>query len=62
VWAEEYRKLLDRLGDETLRKVAELRVQGYRIDEIAEQLGRARGAINRKLRRIRDILLAGKAP
>jgi RNA polymerase sigma factor (sigma-70 family) len=61
-WAEEYEKLLDRLGDETLRKIAELRVQGYKIDEIAERLGRPRGAINRKLRRIRDILLAGKAP
>jgi serine/threonine protein kinase len=61
VWAEQYGKLLDRLGDETLRKIAELRVQGYKTDEIAKQLGRARESINRKLRRIRDILLAGKA-
>jgi DNA-directed RNA polymerase specialized sigma24 family protein len=62
VWAEEYRKLLDRLGDETLRRIAELSVQGYKIDEIAEQLGCARRTIHRKLNLIRAICLAGKEP
>jgi DNA-directed RNA polymerase specialized sigma24 family protein len=62
VWAEEYGKLLDRLGSETLRKIAELSVQGYKIDEIAEQLGLARRTIHRKLDLIRTICLAGKAP
>jgi len=62
VWAEEYEKLVDRLGDDTLRKIAELSVQGYKIDEIAEQLGRARRTIQLKLQLIREICLAGNAP
>jgi DNA-directed RNA polymerase specialized sigma24 family protein len=55
VWAEEYERLLARLGDETLRQVAELRVQGYKIDEIAERLGLARRTIHRKLDLIRKM-------
>jgi IS30 family transposase len=62
VWAEEYERLIDRLGDDTLRKIAELSVQGYKIDEIAEQLGRARRTIQLKLQLIREICLAGNAP
>jgi len=44
------------LGDEILRTVAELRVQNYTIDEIAEKLGLARRTIHRKLDLIRKIL------
>lgn len=57
-WVEEYEQLLKRLGDATLRKIAELSVQGYKVDEIAEQLGLARRTIHRKLDRIRAILLS----
>ena len=37
--AEEYRVLLDRLGDDVLRKVAILRMEGFTTDAIAVQLG-----------------------
>jgi DNA-directed RNA polymerase specialized sigma24 family protein len=60
VWAEEYEHLLDRLGDETLRHIAELSVQGHKIDEIAEKLGLARRTIHRKLHLIRKIWLPEK--
>jgi DNA-directed RNA polymerase specialized sigma24 family protein len=49
VWAESYERLLARLGDAVLRRVAELRVQGYTVEEIAERLGLARRTIHRKL-------------
>jgi DNA-directed RNA polymerase specialized sigma24 family protein len=55
IWAEEYERLLFRLGDDTLRQVAELSVQGYKIDEIAERLGLARRTIHRKLDLIRKV-------
>ena len=35
--AEEYRRLLERLDDDVLRKVAMLRMEGHTSDEIAEQ-------------------------
>jgi DNA-directed RNA polymerase specialized sigma24 family protein len=62
VWAEEYEWLLDRLGDATLRQVAELRVQGYTVEEIAGQLGLARRTIHRKLHLIRKVWLAEGRP
>ena len=37
--AEEFRRLLDRLGDEQLRQIALQRMEGYTGDEIAERLG-----------------------
>src|SRR5262249_54078000 len=57
VWAEEYNQLLDRLGDGTLRQVAELKVQGYKVEEIAERLGLARRTVHRKIHLIRKVLL-----
>jgi DNA-directed RNA polymerase specialized sigma24 family protein len=62
VWAEEYERLLDRLGDGTLRRVAELKVQGYTVDEIAERLGLARRTVHRKIDLIRKVLLAEVRP
>ena len=62
VWAEEYQKLIDRLGDDTLRKIAELSVQGYSVGEIAERLGRSRRMIHLKLRLIREISRAENSP
>ena len=56
--AEEYRLLLDRLGDEVLRKVAILRMEGFTTDAIADQLGCARRTVARQLALIRRILTA----
>jgi DNA-directed RNA polymerase specialized sigma24 family protein len=56
--AEEYRRLLERLGDDVLRKVAILRMEGYTTDAIADQLGCARRTIARQLALIRRILEA----
>jgi DNA-directed RNA polymerase specialized sigma24 family protein len=59
--AEEYRRLLERLGDDVLRKVAVLRMEGFTSDAIAEQLGCARRTVARQLALIRRILDAGSA-
>ncbi len=50
--AEEYRRLLDLLGDE-LRQVAIDRMEGYTNDEIAARLGCARRTVARRLELIR---------
>jgi DNA-directed RNA polymerase specialized sigma24 family protein len=51
--AEECRRLLAELGDETLRQVALWKLEGYTNDEIAPKLGRKRCAVERKLNKIR---------
>jgi DNA-directed RNA polymerase specialized sigma24 family protein len=58
--AEEYRRLLDRLGDDVLRKVAVLRIEGFTTDAIAVELGCARRTVARQLALIRRILAAGE--
>jgi DNA-directed RNA polymerase specialized sigma24 family protein len=60
--AEEYRRLLDRLGDDVLRKVAILRMEGFTTDAIAEQLGCARRTVARQLALIRRIFTADPDP
>jgi DNA-directed RNA polymerase specialized sigma24 family protein len=60
--AEEYRRLLDRLGDDVLRKVAILRMEGYTTDAVADQLGCARRTVARQLALIRRILTADSEP
>jgi DNA-directed RNA polymerase specialized sigma24 family protein len=62
VWAEEYGRLLDRLGDGILRQVAELKVQGYNVEEIAGRLGLARRTIHRKIHLIRKVWLTEARP
>ncbi len=59
--AEEYRRLLDRLGDDTLRRVAVLRMEGETTEAIARQLGCARRTVARQLALIRGILAADSA-
>jgi DNA-directed RNA polymerase specialized sigma24 family protein len=54
--AEEYRRLLERLGDDVLRQVAMLRMEGHTRDEIAARLGCARRTVARQLALIRRIL------
>ena len=51
--AEQYSRLLESLGDQTLRRIALLKMEGYTLDEIAAQLGRARRPVVNKLQRIR---------
>lgn len=51
--AEDCRRLLDRLQDETLRRVAVLALEGYGNSEIAEKLGCVTRTVERKLERIR---------
>lgn len=50
---EEAEQLLDDLSDETLQRIARLRLAGYTNDEIAETLGCVRRTVERKLDRIR---------
>ena len=51
--AEEYGRLLELLGDETLRQVAVWKMEGYSNDEIADKLGCSRRTVARKLEAIR---------
>lgn len=60
--AEQYVELLDRLGDETLRRVATMKLDGYTNEEIAEQLHCGLRTVERKLGVIRATLLAEARP
>jgi RNA polymerase sigma factor (sigma-70 family) len=53
--AEQYQRLLDLLGDDTLRRVAVAKMEGFTNDEIAERLGCARRTVARRLDLIRQI-------
>ncbi len=52
---EEHERLMRQLNDDTLRKTARWKLEGYKNREIAEQLGITRRSVERKLRRIRLI-------
>jgi DNA-directed RNA polymerase specialized sigma24 family protein len=51
--ADEREHLLDRLGNETLRGVARLKMEGHTVDEIARHFGCARRTVARRLVLIR---------
>jgi DNA-directed RNA polymerase specialized sigma24 family protein len=53
--ADECRRLLDRLGDETLRAVAVWKMEGQTNAAIAARLGCVDSTVERKLQRIRDL-------
>ena len=53
--ADECRHLLAALGDETLRQIALLRLEGYSDGEIASRLDCGVRTVSRKLKLIRDI-------
>jgi RNA polymerase sigma factor (sigma-70 family) len=53
--AEEYQRLLDLLGDDTLRQVAVWRMEGFTKEEIADHLSCSRRTVARKLETIRLI-------
>jgi DNA-directed RNA polymerase specialized sigma24 family protein len=59
---DECRRLLEALGDETLRRIALLRMEGYSDAEIAAQLGCGLRTVGRKLDLIRKIWLREVAP
>jgi DNA-directed RNA polymerase specialized sigma24 family protein len=53
--AEEYQRLLTRLGDAELESVALWRMEGYTVEEIAGRLGCVARSVKRKLQLIRSI-------
>ena len=53
--AEQYQRLLDLLGDETLQQVAVWKMEGCTKDEIAQRLDCSRRTVARKLETIRII-------
>ena len=53
--AEQYERLLQLLGDDTLRRVATWKMEGFTNDEIAGRLNCSRRSVARKLETIRII-------
>ena len=53
--AEEYHRLMEQLGDPTLRGVATCKLEGYTNEEIAARLGCVTSTVERKLARIRSM-------
>ena len=53
--AEECRRLLGRLADAELRRIAVMKLEGYTNDEIAGRLGCVRTTVERRLRLIRAV-------
>jgi DNA-directed RNA polymerase specialized sigma24 family protein len=60
--ADECRRLLETLGDETLCRIALLRMEGYSDPEIAAQLKCGLRTVGRKLELIRKVWRRGVAP
>jgi DNA-directed RNA polymerase specialized sigma24 family protein len=58
---DECRRLLESLGDEGLRTVVLLRMEGYSNDQIADRLGCGLRSVERKLARIRKRWLTESA-
>ena len=53
--AEEYRRLLEALGDEELRRLAAWKLEGYSDAEIAGRLGCALRTVARRIKLIRTV-------
>ena len=53
--AEQCDVRLGQLGNDELRSIALLKMEGYTVDEIALQLGCARRSVERRLQTIREI-------
>ncbi|MCI0376760.1 MAG: ECF-type sigma factor [Gemmataceae bacterium] len=51
--AEECERLLERLGDDDLRRIALLKMEGHSIEEIAEEVDCAKRTVERRLHIIR---------
>lgn len=59
--AEEFRRLLGLLADDSLREVAVRKMEGYTNKQIAERLGCIEQTVERKLRSIRQVWTGGTA-
>jgi DNA-directed RNA polymerase specialized sigma24 family protein len=59
---EECERLLRGLGDEELKSVALMRMEGYSVEEIAVRLGCVARSVKRKLQLIRSIWEKELAP
>ncbi len=53
--AEECRRLFDLLGDAELERIALLKMEGYTVEQIAQQLGYVPRTVKRKMRIIRTL-------
>jgi RNA polymerase sigma factor (sigma-70 family) len=53
--ADECRRLFDRLGDPDLQTIAQLKMEGYSVEEIAGRFGCVPRTVRRRLERIRII-------
>ena len=53
--AEEYERLLDRLGDPELRSIAVWKMEGHTVEEIAARLNCVGRSVKRKLQLIRTL-------
>jgi DNA-directed RNA polymerase specialized sigma24 family protein len=60
--AEECRRLLDRLGDEGLRAIALLKMEGYTDEEVADRLVCVPRTVRRRLQVIRSLWQQEAAP
>ena len=60
--ADEYQRLMDLLPKDSLRTIALRKMEGYKNEEIAQELGLARRSIQRKLERIRQLWIAEVEP
>lgn len=54
MFAEESGRMLEALGDDTLRQIANLKLEGFTNDEIAARLAVTTRTVERKLERIRS--------
>ena len=59
--AEQYRRLRASLGDDSLRQVLDLRLEGFDREEIAARLGCAVRTVTRKLDVIRQTWLESES-
>jgi DNA-directed RNA polymerase specialized sigma24 family protein len=55
IMADEYQRLMDVLGDDTLRQIALWKTEGYTNEEIADRLQLTRRSVERKLQWIRQV-------
>jgi DNA-directed RNA polymerase specialized sigma24 family protein len=59
---EEFLERLDALGDERLREVVVMRMEGYTDDQIAERLGVTRRSVQRRLKLVREEWMKENGP
>ncbi|MGO8903190.1 MAG: ECF-type sigma factor [Isosphaeraceae bacterium] len=60
--AEKYRKRVESLGDDTLRRIAERKLEGYTSQEIADRLSCALRTVTLKLELIRKTWASSPGP